>query len=393
MAILNNLLDPIFGKSKKANTSSQEAAQADAIQAYLDALQDYQNNGLSLYENAGELTPEMLANPELLGQSALYDIVTNPEYQDYTLDALAALEGIANDGFSAADLAEQAKSDSDINRQQAGAIGAARQNMAQRGMSGSGMDLLTQLQIAQSSADQRALSALERQGQAQTNRQNASLNLGNLANNLQSTQFSQEASKAAAQDAINKFNNQNKSDTAKYNNQLANNAAQLNLQNKQNVANSNTEARNTHSSNALNSAGTAAGLRYNQASDSANRAIASAENSNNNRNNTINTLIGGGATIAGALLSDERAKENVFDQGGDDIESFLDSIAPREFQYKGEGKQRHGVLAQDLEGSRIGQDMVKEDPASGLKTIDVGDAIGALLQSVSHLHKKVNGRA
>lgn len=373
-------------QGKKVNTSGEEAQQAQAVQEYLAALAEYKETGFIPYEFQGELQADFLEDAKQLDDTTYKEIKTNPIYDQYTQDALRGLEEQATQGLTARDRADLAQLESDVNRQNAGRIGAIRQNMDARGLGGGGQDIVMQMQAAQDATDRQALAALEKAAQAQTNRQNATTQLGNMAAGLQSQQFNQEAQKAAAQDAINQFNVNNTNQRQVYNNTLANQVNQQNWNARQNVADANTEGRNQHNQNVLSGAATGAGLTYNQASDTANRKIAQNQANQQNFTNQLGALgsLAGGAAL---LFSDEEVKEDIQEQPDDDIEAFLNSIKPKQYGYKGDDKTRHGVIAQDLEHSKIGSDMIRD--VNGVKAIDTNDLLGALLQSVAHLNKKV----
>lgn len=111
-------------------------------------------------------------------------------------------------------------------------------------------------------------------------------------------------------------------------------------------------------------------------------------------NQGANNLIGSGATLAAAAISDVNAKED-FSDAGPAIEEFLSSAEPSEYSYKSEyqpltGEGRHvSPMAQGLERSSIGRSMVVETPVG--KVVDYGKSFGALLGSLSHINRKLNG--
>jgi hypothetical protein len=98
-----------------------------------------------------------------------------------------------------------------------------------------------------------------------------------------------------------------------------------------------------------------------------------------------------GAGMVGALaFSDKNSKENI-ESGDKDIESFLDKIPSKKYDYKdekhGEGKQ-YGLLAQDLEKHPVGKAMVIETPEG--KAVDYAKGLATILATQSFLHKKMN---
>jgi len=100
--------------------------------------------------------------------------------------------------------------------------------------------------------------------------------------------------------------------------------------------------------------------------------------------------------------SDKRVKKNirVADSAIDDM---LDKLVPSSWDYKddrmGKGR-RTGVMAQDLEKSKVGDKIVydvpeipgfgpKAKPLPAAKAIDLGAAVSALLASSARLHHRL----
>lgn len=188
----------------------------------------------------GVITPEdakaALADPT----TALSTIQTDPSLETAQNSALDSLKQIGEDGG----LTDSDKSNlNQIAVQEAtqakGARDAVTQNAAARGLGGSGLDLMAQLQADQSSASDKSARDLSVAGTAQQRALQALQDEGNLATTVQSNQFNQAATKAAAQDAISKFNATNQQATNLTNTQAANAAQAANLANKQNIANTN----------------------------------------------------------------------------------------------------------------------------------------------------------
>lgn len=113
-------------------------------------------------------------------------------------------------------------------------------------------------------------------------------------------------------------------------------------------------------------------------------------------NNMFSTVFGGlmkGASAAGAaVLSDERAKENIH-AGDKDIKSFLDALQAKSYTYKdasqpGASPGAHtSVMAQDLEKSSVGKQMVMETPQG--KMVDYAKGLPAILAAQAQLNKRL----
>jgi hypothetical protein len=105
-------------------------------------------------------------------------------------------------------------------------------------------------------------------------------------------------------------------------------------------------------------------------------------------------LISGVGTTAAAMASDEDAKKNIKEEDNvaKAIEQFTSALKGYEYEYKdgenGTGK-KVGVMAQDLEKSKIGKTMVDEDE-NGVKRVDTNKAIGALLAATAEMSKKIS---
>ena len=95
------------------------------------------------------------------------------------------------------------------------------------------------------------------------------------------------------------------------------------------------------------------------------------------------------------LASDRRLKTHVTDAKSSDIQAFLAAYRPKEFDYRdggtGPGEQpgRHlGVMAQDLERTRVGRGMVTDTPRGKAIT---PQAIGALLAAAADHERRLKG--
>ncbi len=249
MGLLSNVLDPIFG----SDTSSQD----EQAQRYLDQATGAYGNiktpnttittPQDLIDLGGytpsTVTSQNLANPDSLsydlgdprlvamaqqGSSAYDSIATDPRLRGNQEDALAALAGISQGGgFNAADKANLSRIQSETSQADRGRREAILQNLGARGMGGSGMDLLAQLQSSQAATDRSSQAGLDIAAQGQQRALDAIMQSGQLSGQMQSQDFSQAAQKAAAQNAINQFNTQN-TNTGNLANQSAQNQFAMN---------------------------------------------------------------------------------------------------------------------------------------------------------------------
>lgn len=108
---------------------------------------------------------------------------------------------------------------------------------------------------------------------------------------------------------------------------------------------------------------------------------------NQNRQTNASLLSAGAGALA--MLSDERAKTSIKEEPTDDLRAFLQQINPVSYRYKMSPKDsKVGVIAQDVERSKVGQTMVRDTPAG--KAIDIPSATGAMLAAMADLHRRVS---
>ncbi len=97
------------------------------------------------------------------------------------------------------------------------------------------------------------------------------------------------------------------------------------------------------------------------------------------------------------MFSDRNLKKNIKSARNKDllspkeIDGFLDSLYAHQYNYKnakhGKGKQV-GVMAQDLEKTQLGKQMV-EDTAKG-KRVNFGKGLGLVVASQARLNERLN---
>lgn len=422
--------------------NGDEDKQRQAMQDALKAIQgvdvpniDEQKLALENYESAGELTPEMeaaiKADPSLMA-----GISTDPRLKDAQLQALTQMQQLGTTGLTSQDREalnqERRQTAQDANAQDQSIL----QNMASRGMAGGGAELAARLNSAQASANRAGQQGDSIASMAQQKALQAMAQAGSMGGQMQQQEFNQKSAQAQAQDAINMFNTQNRQSIGNTNVQMANQAQASNLANKQGLMNQNTQTQNYQQQ--YNK-----GLYQQQFNNQMNKAKGVASQDNNMANyygqqaaNTRGMWAGigngvdqgaaaafgamsggGGGTESarpsssfvgpmpqqssssinwGSMISDKGAKKDV-SPADDQMEDFLDKLKPFTYKYKdpshGEGTTT-GVMAQDLEKSKVGSDMVHDTP-SGLKAVDIKKSIAASLAAHAHLHerlKKLEGK-
>jgi len=383
----------LFGAIGNFLSGGNQGKAAKASQAAVDALANLETPDVTQMElqleelvQQGVLTPEQ-AQVYLQDKSEMAGISTDPSLQTAQYDALEGLQDISQNGMTAMDRAKLGEIQTQEQTQARGAREAIMQSAQQRGAGGSGMELLQQMQNQQDSATRQSSRDLGVAGMAQQRALDALQAGGAMAGQMQGQSFDQKAQQAKSQDVINQFNTANQQHAA---NRVAdsNNSAQAaNLAATQSIADAGVHTRNTQQQSNKQLAQLDFDNRYKKAGGVSNAHNAQADQFNKAGAATTN-LVGTGITSAASYFSDERVKEDI--QPFDPSE-FLDSLTAKQFSYKkpkhGQGKFA-GPMAQDLEKTEIGANMVSEDE-EGTKVVDTGRAAMTSLASLADIHKRI----
>lgn len=191
-------------------SASTQSAKLQALTALLNRPPEIPEVELQKYS-----TPEALAylgnfTPEELQATGLPAGVINQAMRTKQLQALGGVEQLSQAGLSAIDRAALSEIQNQIAMQERGQRESILQNMAQRGLSGSGQELAAQLASSQAASQMASSQGMQQAAQAQQARINALSNLSNMASGIEQTDFQRQAQKAQAQDVINQFNTQNR---------------------------------------------------------------------------------------------------------------------------------------------------------------------------------------
>lgn len=252
-ASITELFGNILGKPDTYNEDRAAQAALDAsINAYNIPLPDLQGYAPEDYGYAGDfkaaqvgpaqaiqagpdtqfkgIDPQLAALTEMSG-TAYDNINVDPRFQNEQMASLDALRGIADGGgFTAADKANLNRVQNDVAQQDRGRRDAILQGMQARGMSGGGQELLAQLQSSQAATDRASQQGLDIAGMAQQRALDALMQGGQLAGQMGSQQFGEQAQLAAARDAISQFNTKNANQMSQFNAGTQNDMGQFNAQ-------------------------------------------------------------------------------------------------------------------------------------------------------------------
>ena len=359
----------------------------------------------------------MLETPEIVGELVPILEKEYPELASKFEEIAISAPVIANQAKALDMLSDRAdmgltpEDEAELNMIRREALGSGEaanqrvlQNMAERGILGSGQELAMR-QAANQQASQNMAEMGDRQAAMSfQNRMNAINSLANQASSQRKQEFGEQADVARARDLFNQYNRNAAMNTQQRNVNRQNEAMASNLSTKQAQENLRAQLANQQEiynkeliqrefDNRLRRAAGATGQMQNVANAEMNRAA--------NRSASQGQMIGGAATIAGSLLggmkssgsaaaiSDKNLKVNVND-GDDAVENMMDNLSPYEYDYKpevGEEGRKLSVMAQDLEKSPIGEELV-EDMEMG-KMVDYGKAAPVMMASDANLHRRM----
>jgi hypothetical protein len=275
---LDKLLDPIFGSGgresweKQGQQVEKAAAQYDDLEA--PTLSEYKPDEYGwlsdfdpvLSRQYDDLTPT-LASTESQRDTAFGDIALDPRLRETQMARLDDLNDIAKrGGLSLADEAALQRVRNQVAQADRGRRQAILANMDSRGLGGSGFELQAQLDSSQDATNRHSQESLDIAALGQQRALQAILSGADLAGSIRNADYQQEANRAQAQDAIERFNTASRNagavqradvsnDFARFNRGQAidrdrfnvgqQNAAGLyNNRGRQTIADSNTEQRN-----------------------------------------------------------------------------------------------------------------------------------------------------
>lgn len=195
---------------------------------------------LQSYVQAGILTPEQAQAYTVNGNA--YDSTTADNAGlDTELSTIGSLKDIVNQGGN--DAEEKANIQSilnSLNTTSSGNNAAILRDAAARGVSNSGTTLAARLASNQNDATNANTSAMDAAATAEARNMAALSAAGTLGGNVQGQEYTQDANKANAANAISQFNAQQKQQVGNFNTTTANDAQAANLAAAQGVSDKNT---------------------------------------------------------------------------------------------------------------------------------------------------------
>ncbi len=206
---------------------------------------------LQEYVSAGTYTPQQ-AVAILQEQSQLQGYTISPEVLSQQYQTLNQLSQIGQGGYTDAMRAGINRAQTEGNTAARGANLALQNEFNQRGLGGSGAEIVQRQMATQNASNQSNQQGLDIAEAAQAQALQALIAGGTQANNMRNQQTGEQDKIAAANDAIAKFNADVKQNTANANITNANAAQLANLSQKQQIADLNTQTANQTAINKAN---------------------------------------------------------------------------------------------------------------------------------------------
>lgn len=318
-----SILTDLFGIGQDGGASDYQKQALDQFKNIAPPDPEQMKIQLQQMVQQGTITPEQ-AQSFTVNNNAYNDINVNPAYRNAQEGALGGYQQIANQGgMTAEDTAQLRDIQNQAQTAERGSREAITQNMAERGLGGSGVDLASKLANEQGSASRQSQADLDVAAQAQQRKMSALGNIANLGGQMQSQAYGEQANKAGAANQIANFNAANQTNVGLQNTAANNTAQYSNLANKQNIANTNVNTANQQEQynkqlpqlNYQNQMGKATAMQggYNNLSNIA-------QNNQNKKDAFTGALIGAGAQVAAPWVAPVKkavdATQNQYWKGG-----------------------------------------------------------------------------
>lgn len=247
-AVAANLIAGGMGKSAARVEAKKAVAAREQAMAALQAVGVPGIEAQRLLLENPRMVAEFMATREEADQqnaSAFNSISEDPRLKAQQTSMLDAKKERAELGLTPSDIAELNMIRRSIGNQAQARDSSMVQNMQQRGMGGSGAEILSRMQGNQNAFQQQA-EAGDRQAQMAFNAKQDAMNASfNATNNVIQQDFNQNATKATAQDAISRFNTQMRGDVQARNVAAQNQAQSANTGMRQGLENIRAQNANT----------------------------------------------------------------------------------------------------------------------------------------------------
>lgn len=394
-----SIIGGLMGAAASAGDYQKASDAIDHAQRIIDSVGAPPDLSSKIYydqlKQAGVINPQ---NEQAIQQGITFyaNIKQDDKLRNSQIDALAQYTQMSHGGLRPEDRAKFNQLKQEAATETEGKMQQIGQNFAQRGQAGGGNELAASLMAAQQGANRLSSGGDQIAATASQNALNALGQQASLSGQVRGQDYQQQADIAAAKDRIAQFNAQNSAATQQRNVAGQNQAQYANLANTQQISNANTQQANTEMLRQKNA-------QEQQWQDQLKLAKAQADISlrtspmynaqgeakaeqKQELGTGIGGLIGSGAQIA--MLSDIRSKENI-KSADNNVEDMLDKLTGYHYNYKEDpNKEEHtGIIAQDLEKSKPGKELVEETPKG--KVVDFNKAGGTIFAALANINKRL----
>jgi len=285
-----------------ARDDAKKAIQAALKRIYGIELPNITDEQIALVapELAGKLTVEE-EQTIAQGPSAFEAITADPRLKEAQMNALAKLQQVGAEGLTSEDVAALNTARRTMGREATARDSSILQNMAQRGMGGSGQELAARMGGAQAAAERGSMEADSQAAMAQSRALQAMMQSGTLSGQIRGQDFEEQSAVARAKDAISQFNTSNQRDVQGNNINRNMNVSQYNLGAQQSI--NNTKATNANTQEMHNKAlnGTQYDRKVALASLKSNADFTSAKHSQEEADEKAKFWAGIGGSVASGL--------------------------------------------------------------------------------------------
>lgn len=237
----------MVGQQQAADAYNAQDAQGRAMLAALNNIQlpdvEKQKLLLELPQIMGTYNPQ-LEQTFQLGQSSMEGVSTDPMLQQAQMAALQELQNVGQTGLTAIDQQALDQVRRQVAQEDQARQSAILQNMAERGVGGSGMELAAKLKSSQTAADRASQEGMAQAALALQRRMEAIGAAGALGGQMRGQEFGEKSDIAKAKDIFQQFNVQNQQAVQQRNVASQNMAQAQNLSEQQRVAEAQANLRN-----------------------------------------------------------------------------------------------------------------------------------------------------
>ena len=142
------------------------------------------------------------------------EVETDPRLRSAQMDALSAMQKYGESGLTAEEQAQQGMMMRGVSSSAQARDKSILQNMAERGMGGSGAELIQRLQSSQSGADRASMEQAQLAGQVQNRALDAMMRSGQLGGQIRGQEYGMATAEQQKQMSLDKFNQLQKTGAA-----------------------------------------------------------------------------------------------------------------------------------------------------------------------------------